>query len=443
MNYMQQLTGRGMGGFPLGSVDAKHSNAWHTYGYPSAVTFLMYYTMYKRSGLGRRLIDIRVDTTWSQFPDVAINPEDPNDPLRAQFNTLCERHNLWATFAELDRRQSVGRWGGAFLELADGATDLSQPVGTVSGGLNGLQAVKVFYESQLDPSEWNQDQTSPRYGTPTKYNLNEREIGSTNNDTGRSGTVDASRVVIWAEGSTGYYDIYGTSAMEAAFNALIDYEKIRGAGGEGFWKNAKGMLQIVFNDPAALSQIQQLYGGTPEEAQKKFKEKWELFIQSFDSALSVAGAEAKSINTSLIDPSPFAEVAKVDIATSIGCPLTIFSGEQMSQRASNEDKSQWAKQIEARRQFFATPALRKVINQLMDVGVLRSAEQYEIKWPDLQSPSKRDKSEVLEILARAAAQLGGNLDMGVLAKVAGLDEDDVYQLGEMQSGTMYDLGELE
>lgn len=438
-NQLATVFGRGnLGprhGFPEFSGDQKHPTSWVTYGYPSYIPFWLFYNMYERNGLARQMVDIRVDYTWSQFPIIATDVDNyKDDPLYKQVKLLQNKHNIWATMAELDRRQSVGRWAGAFLELKDNSTDLSEPTKGVNN-MAGLQAIKVQYEAQLEPTMWVTDTLDPAYGTPRKYQLNENEIGDQDEYNGRSVIIDKSRVIVWAEKSTGAHDIYGESALKPGFNALLDYEKIRGAGGEGFWKNAKGMQQVLFEDKKGMTELQQFFGTkTQAEAAQMFSAAWDKFLQSFDAALSLSGAEAKPITISLENPEQFRMSAIIDCAASIGCPVTILIGQETGRLASDEDKNSWSNKITARREQFASPAIRKFIDHLMEVGVLDKHDNYEIQWPSMFEASLGDKAEVLDRLASAAQKIGGNIDMSVLAEIAGLEEDDIKLLKTMQNG---------
>ena len=86
-------------------------------------------------------------------------------------------------------------------------------------------------------------------GEPKMYEFNEAAV-ETDNPNKRSLRIHPDRVLIWSDDGT----VNGRSLLEPGYNDLIDLEKIKGAGGEGFWKNAKSSPV-----PRRISPVQALH----------------------------------------------------------------------------------------------------------------------------------------------------------------------------------------
>src|SRR5690606_11050298 len=130
-----------------------------------------------------------------------------------------------------------------------------QPVGLVPGGLDGLAGAIPVWESQLEVVEWNADPRSEDYGTPRFYQFTESALGGESRSP-RQFRVHPDRVLIWSDSGT----VNGRSALEPGYNDLLDAEKVKGAGGEGFWKTSRGAPIITAAEGMNPADVAQAMG---------------------------------------------------------------------------------------------------------------------------------------------------------------------------------------
>ena len=187
-----------------------------------------------------------------------------------------------------------------------------------------------------------------------------------------------SRVVTFAEGADDG-SIYGISEFESYYNALLDLEKIRMSGGEGFYKNASQKISINL-DP-------KLTQGLSVEEQDAFDENIDDFNRDMNKALVLAGAEAKSLQATMSDPKEYAQLAYNEIAAGSGIPLTIIIGMQTGRLASDEDQTQKNVLIQTRQKKWNTPMIKKFLKRLIKYNALpRPTGKINVVWPDISEP---------------------------------------------------------
>src|SRR5690606_6675770 len=218
--------------------------------------------------------------------------------IRQHFGDL----RLWQHLAECDRRGMVGAYSGLILRLGD-AKPFNQPVGRVPGGLRGLVEVIPAWEGQLTVSSWDTDQRSATYGQPLMFQSAEGNVGDSTQP--RQFEVHPDRVLIWSRDGT----LNGRSTLEPGYNALLDMEKIRGGGGEGFWKNAKSGLSLEIDKDARVEDMARAMGVSTEDLVDKIDEQVEGFNKGFDKSLLLQGIKATPMQVNLPSPEHFFDIA--------------------------------------------------------------------------------------------------------------------------------------
>lgn len=417
--------------FPEHFTNTKHQNYYADYGYPQVLEFQSFYVMFKRSGIARAGIVRPIERCWYDMPALCeMQPEDregqPETRLEQNIRNRFDELQFWARIREADQRSRVGNYGGVIFRFADGKLH-NQPVDRVPGGIEGLVEVIPFYESQLRVSTWDTDERSTTYGQPTMYLFNEAEIYDSDQRMykTRSFDVHPDRVHIWSRDST----VTGIPSLEAGFNDLVTIEKIIGAGGEGFWKNAKSAPVLNVDKDANMQQLAQALGVPIEELPDKLDEVVGDWQKGFDQLLMLQGIDAKSLGVTLPQPEEFMMTALQSFAASISIPLKILVGSQSGERASTEDKSEWNETCQSRRNNYIVPNLMRIIRKLVRAGVLPECDWY-ISWSDLTESGMDDKVARVEKMAKAnQAALGTGevyFDVNEVRAVLGYEprEDD-------------------
>lgn len=397
--------------FPGYFSGTKH-NHYKDFGYPEKVTFALCYDAYRRNSLAKAVVNKTIAKSWQDTPFLQEYQRDGKGAKgkRKQEETSRERDirqrfedlRFWQMLAEADRRSMVGSYAGVILRLAD-SKPFDQPVDTVPGGLLGLVEVIPAWEGQLTVSNWDTDQRSPTYGKPKMFQFSESQVGDSTAQP-RQFMVHPDRVVIWSDDET----VNCTSALEAGYNDLMTIEKIVGAGGEGFWKNAKSALVLEIDKDAKIESMAKAMGVPADELADKVDEQVESWNAGFDKSLMFQGMVAKSVPVTLPSPEHFFSIAVQSFAASFSMPVKILVGMQTGERASTEDAQEWAQTNKARRADRVIPNIKAVVRRLEQFSILPERDWF-IAWTDLTETSMAEKIDRVGkmVEANAKAQSSG------------------------------------
>jgi len=404
--------------FPTQFGSTKHNHA-KDYGYPEYLTFGHFHQMYKRNGLAKAGVNQTILKTWQDNPAVWEQKDDDKNEetdiekdIRQRFELL----RVWQRTAEVDRRSMVGGYAGFIMRFADDKV-FKEPVDRVGGGLDGLVEIIPAWAGQLEVSVWDTDERSETYGEPLMFSFNEAAVGNDVNKT-RSFEVHPDRVIIWSEDGT----VHPDSALEAGYNDLLDLEKISGAGGEGFWKNAKRGLTFEIDKETQIQNMADMMGIPIEEVADKLGEAADEFNKGFDSSMLLQGMKVGTVAVSMPSPEHFHAVSLMGFAASIPVPAKILVGSQTGERASTEDAKTWAQTNMARRSGTVIPTLRTFIDRLERFGILPERD-WHIQWTDLTENSQSEKAELANKMADTNSKL---------------PDDPVYTVSEIRAVTGHD-----
>jgi hypothetical protein len=395
LNFVQRTLASAFPGFFPGQ---KHDH-YKDFGYPEIVTFEMVYNMYLRNSLAKAAVDKTTRKTWQDPPWLLEKPRDGSEgavkketrlekAIRQHFSDI----RLWTKVMDADRRSLVGRFGAVILKIADGKKT-NEPLEHVRGGLDALVDVIPVWEGQLTVSQWQTDAESLDYGEPMMYYYDEGKIGMLDGlmaaGAGRQRKLEVhpSRVVIWSMDGT----IYGESSLKAGFNDLVTLEKIVGAGGEGFWKNAKQAPILEMDKEADINKMARSMGVPVEKIVDVMNEQAENWQKGFDELLMLQGMTAKLPKIVLPDPEHFFMNSLQSFAASYDIPLKVLVGTQTGERASSEDASQWNQTCNFRRKNTVIPNILQIVKRLEMCGVLKENPEWFVDWTDLTESTMLDK----------------------------------------------------
>lgn len=375
----------------------KHNHA-ADFGYPAQVDFSLAFDAYCRNPMARAAVDKTVGKTWEANPflqefqrDGTEDGDQGETRIEADIRQRFDDLRVWQHLAECDRRGLVGAYAGLILRFADNRS-FKQPVIRVPGGLLGLVEVIPAWEGQLTVSQWDTDETSETYGQPVMFQFAESAVGQQKQP--RNFEIHPDRVLIWSRDGT----LNGRSALEPGYNALLDMEKIRGGGGEGFWKNAKSGLSLEIDKDAKIADMAAAMGVPVAEVVDKIDEQVEGFNKGFDKSLLLQGIKATPMQVNLPSPEHFFAVAAQSFAASFSIPMRVLIGSQTGERASTEDNEEWAKVNMARRKDTAVPGVMGLVNRLERVGILPERD-WHLDWASLLDPSPNEMLERVERMA--------------------------------------------
>lgn len=384
MNASSQVSLR-MAALTSGGYDFSDTlhNVYLDYGYPAQIKFSQFWNMYRRFGVAKNVVELPVDTGWLTPPTV-----NGNSAFDSAVETLSKRIDIWLRIKGLDTRQRVGRYAGMFMRVRDN----KQPSEPIEGTLSeaALMDMTPLYESQLEVIESDQDPTSETFGQPLILQYRQSVEGDRNEETNNTINIHASRIVFAAEGADDG-SIYGIPALEAIFNSLMDLRKVIGGGAEGFYKNAAQNIVFDVKDGASAIGYQ--------DKLDKFNEQYDEFSQNrARRAMWTPGMSATTLDSTLVQPEQFFNVALNDVAAGSKIPATIVIGQQTGRLASDEDSSHFLSMVQSRRENFMTEMIRSVFDWLIKFGILPASE-YEVEWDDLLARSESEKLDNADKMA--------------------------------------------
>jgi len=424
----------------------KH-NHYADFGFPDEVEFNLLHQMYQRNSLAKAAVDKTVRKTWQDPPWLLEKPRDGSEGaikketrLEKQIRQHFSSIRLWTKIMEADRRSLVGHFGAVILRVADGKK-MNEPLGRVTNGLDGLVDVIPVWEGQLRVNEWDTDQGSLTYGEPKMFEYDEGQLGHMSSSSpvsqgrARKLTVHPSRLIVWSmDGS-----MDNEPSLKAGYNDLMSIEKIVGAGGEGFWKNAKQAPILEMDKEADFQKMAKAMGVPVESIADVMNENASNWQKGFDELLMLQGMTAKLPKIELPDPEHFFMNALQSFAASFDIPLKVLVGTQTGERASSEDASQWNQTCNFRRKNTVIPNILQIVKRLEQCGVIKENPEWFVDWTDLT------ESTMLEKIDRAGKMAKVNKDYGnivfmpqeIRASVGyePADEADLKKLRDQQAET--------
>lgn len=433
MNYAARRTLGGM--FPgfFSSGNTKHDH-YKDFGYPETLTFAQVYRMYCRNGIAAAGVDKTIRKTWQDNPfllekerDGSQKGSDQETTIEREIRQRFDDLRLWARLAEADRMSMVGAYAGVILRFADDKA-FNQPVDRVPGGLDGIVEIIPAWEGQLTVSEWDTIETSDTYGQPKMFHFNESAVDTTKKQP-RNIVIHPDRVIIWSKDGS----VNGSSTLEPGYNSLVDMEKVRGAGGEGFWKNAKAAPVLEIDKDAKVAEMAKSMGIPANEIADKMNDQVADWNAGFDQLLMVMGMQAKTLNVTLPSPEHFYSIALQDFAASMNIPVKVLVGMQTGERASQEDASEWAQTNMSRRANQTVPNVMALVNRLERVGILPEMD-WHLDWSDLTEASMSEKIDRADKMAGTNQKMsnGGELifapqEIRAVVGYEPLPEDKAYR----------------
>lgn len=290
-----------------------------------------------------------------------------------------------------------------------------------------LLYIRVFPESLVQIMQYEQNMSSPRFGQPTMYRVTLNDPMQQQTGVGLPlSTVEVhySRLLHIADVGANAVssEIFAAPRMRPVLNQLIDLQKILGACGEGYWKNAFATL-------AAETHPQ--LGGDVTIDSADLREQMKKWRDSLDRVLAATGVTWRTISPQLVDPNSYVQNELNTICIKLGCPLRVFMGSEIGQLASGQDAYAWAIRVQERRKNYLTPRLIvPLIDRLVQVGVLPApANGYSVSWNEEQKLTPAEQAQVGGTVTGAiATYISGQCDQLIepvtwLTDVMGWDRD--------------------
>jgi hypothetical protein len=401
--------------FPeLFNPSTKH-NHYADFGYPEHITFEQFYKMFARNGIASAVIKKVASRSWRDNPSILeAGSKDKETTEELLIRTHLNKIRFWQNFADADVRSMVGDYAALILRVADSQA-METEIGTMAS-IEDLIEVIPAWQSQITVADWDTNKDSLGYGKPNMYQFNESAINSIESKSQghrREFKVHPSRVIIISSNGT----VHNRSLLEPAFNDLIDLEKIKGAGAEGFYKNSKSSPVLSMDKDAKISSLAAAMGVEVGEVADKMQEVVADWNKGFDASLFMQGIDATFPQISLAQPQQFYAMHLQSLAAAAEIPLKILVGMQTGQRASTEDAKEFNQTIMSRRNNTLKPTVFTFINRMVEFGALSKAD-WIIDWDDLTESSSSEKLSKSKILSGINHELGDEIFSPMEIRVA-------------------------
>lgn len=249
--------------------------------------------------------------------------------------------------------------------------------------------LRVFDQSMVRITAWENDETSPRYGMPKEYSVSFNNVDQGGiNLAVNTRTVHWTRIIHVAD-NLGSSEWVGTPRMLQPFNPLCNLRKIYGASGEGFWKSSFYGVSIEKEPQTSVAEIDI----------EAVREQIYDYQNSLQRYLALAGMTAKILAPSVVDPTPHLNAHIEAICILMGVPVRIFKGSERGELASSQDAAAWIDRLKDRQRMYLTPRLIvPFINRLIALGVLPVPKKFSVIWPDLASMSDEEQARVAGLI---------------------------------------------
>jgi len=430
---IERERGNNLSIFFHGTGNTKRRHLYQEFGYPVELCFDDLYRAYRRNAVAGAAVRRMVDGCWEDYPEVFEGDKAKNaEKLTAwdkRVNKLLKR--CWKQIKGADRRNLVGRYSALLVQVKD-SLPWSEAVDTAVVARQEEKAlVKLIpvWEAQLDPIEWNQDQSSDEFGEVTMYSFTELPVdGGLDGRPGRIINVHPSRVIILAEGADDGVMTSGKSLLEAGFNKLLDIEKVSGGASEGFLKNASRQLNYSFSEKTNFSALAKALGVPEGQLADALDNQVRRLNNSTDSASFMQAGTAEVLSVAAADPEPTWRTALNEFCATVPIPVKVLVGMQTGERASTEDAKDWAKTRNSRRTGFLTDVITDVVTRFWTLGIIPipHGEEITVEWSDLLAPSQAEKIANMSALADVAVKTVNAFSRSAIT------ENEVRVAGEMQ-----------
>ena len=383
LEIMTALTMRGAVSSYLGKSFSGDRDLYTALGYTVDPIFSHYMARYERQDLARAIIDAPVRACWRQLPELTESQEDETE-FESQWIELVDHRSIYHYLSRCDRLGSIGQYAVLLLGFDDGA-ELTEPVVSAKD----LLYLMPYTQDAASIDQYDKDPKSERYGQVNQYSIN-MSVGTA--ETSMTKKVHWSRVIHVSEDNLSS-DVFGTPRLQAVLNRLQDIEMISGGSSEMFWRGGFPGFGLKVDSDARVG----------KQDLPDLEDEMKKYIDGLQRYIRLEGITIQELKPQIADPSSHINILIDLIAAAVRIPKRILLGSERGELASSQDETNWAQRIDERRREHCEPKLlRPLIGRLIEVGVLAEPKEgYTVDWPDLLTPSDKEKAEVGQIRSKA------------------------------------------
>lgn len=366
----------------LGSSYGGNRNLYTVLGYKTVLNYRDYLAYYTRMGIATKVIDMPVNATWKDRPEVTDSQEDESLFDKAWEKIIKDQNlNVFNKFTRLDKLAGIGGYAVLFLGFAGSRDDLDKEVTKGSE----LLYIQPYSKQNAEPLSYEMDTSSPRFGLPVLWTI-KTEV---NKEIGKA-TVELK--VHWTRilhniNNPLENDQCGTPELESVYNFIQNLETVSGGSAEMYWRGAFPGWATDVKDDYELST-------TDADA---MADEMDEYYHGLRRLIRSKGVNLDKLAPDVEDPDKFVNVQMELIAGSKGIPKRMLVGSERGELASTDDKNTWNDLVKARRENHAEPSiLRPFVDRLIEYGTLPEPEggEYMVGWSDLWALGEKEKSDI-------------------------------------------------
>jgi hypothetical protein len=378
---------RALTGNAFGEINTSPSNRdyYGQFGYPQAITKQHYQQLYDRNALASRVVRLFPMECWQTSPLVCDKDSPSESSFEGEFKDLCQAHSFWEVLERADILSGIGAYGIILFGLDDNAS-LDQPVtGYMEGDCkHNLLYLRAFPHSMVEISSFCTDRSSPRYGNPEMYRIQQRPMADFEIEaTGEFSTINIhwTRILHLADNRE-TSEIFGVPRLQLVYNILLDVEKVLGCSGEMFYKGTYPGYAIETANTGLPVQLNQ------EEVARKMAE----FQNGYQRWIGLQNAHITALPSMYSESSGLIDQYITMIAIAKAVPDRILKGSERGELASGQDAVLWSARVQGRRTGYCIPRIiRPFCNRIIKYGCCSSPynNDYSIEWvgSDTQDPN--------------------------------------------------------
>lgn len=355
-------------------------------GYELAPTFDSYWWRYKRTSMGKRIIQAFPKACWQREPQIQEDQESEQTAFEEAWSVFMDEHKVIQTLRRLDILTGIGWYGILYLGFSGAQLDMPLEVG------EKFLYMRPFTSNTAEVGDLVREKSDPRYGLPLNYKI--QMAGQTGSDTMIT-VVHHTRVLHVAE-DIEEGEVLGTPRLEACLNDLQSLDYVVGGSGEMFWRGAFPGVGFLAKDGFSF----------PTEGVEKTKMEDEMaeYIHGLKRYMKLKGVDIHDFATQATSPEAHYNTLVSSISAATNIPKRILTGSERGELASTQDRDNWADAVSERQRNYCEPTLlRPLLDRLIDQKVLPTpvAGQYAVSWPPIQDPSSQETSLVAKSVAEA------------------------------------------
>lgn len=406
-------------------------------GFPETenITIEEYKSLYDREAVATRVVEVLPKESWMVTPTIFEDEDvDTETPFEADWKDITsniregskleseEGNPIWEYLERADVASGIGSFGILLMGFNDGK-ELLEPAEPKKG--MKIIFLRVFDESLVKITRFEDDVTNPRFGQPVNYSVtfndpNNQQQGSTGQQSFTK-EVHWTRVIHVAD-DLGNSEIFAVPRLRPVYNHILNLRKLYHGSAEMFWKGAFPGLSIETHPQL---------GGDVIVNEEEMRDMVEKYMNTLQRYLNPKGMSVKSLAPQVVDPTPQIDGQTEAICIQKAVPKRIFTGSERGELASSQDKREWHARLGKRQNRYITPRIiAPFIDRCIMLGVLSEPEQYKAVWPDLDTLTEDEQATVATKRTEAMAKyVGGSVEnlmhpMDFFTRILGFTQEE-------------------